>query len=94
MTHRIPYELSGLATLLVEYLSLLGEEMELFHVLMSTLLAGLLLDAQGILSGLLLYIYGFIVFVEFAAVVFVALRRHSLERSLFEAVERAREVKK
>ncbi len=87
-------ESMGLTALLMDYLSLLGEEMELFSVLMSTLLAGILLDAQGILSGVLAYVYSIIVFVEFVAIIYVALRRHTLEHSLFEVVNKLREVEK
>ena len=85
--HRIPFELSGLATLLVDYLSRWGEEMELLSVLLATLIIGLLLDAQGILDNTIVgVIFAIIVVAEFVFTLAIAYRRRELEYELWRAV--------
>ena len=85
--HRIPYELSGLATLMVDYFSRWGEEVELLSVLLATLIVGLLLDAQGALNNIVVaVIYVLLVVAEFVYVSVVAYRRRELEYELWRAV--------
>ncbi len=85
--HRLPFELVGMATLTVDYLSRWGEEVELLSVLLATLIIGLLLDAQGYFAHLaVVVLYGVIVVLEFVVVVMVALKRRELELELWRAV--------
>ena len=84
--HVIPYELSGLATLLVDYLSRWGEEVELLSVLLASLIIGLLLDAEGLLNNPWIgAIYALVIVGEFVFTLAVAYRRRELEYELWRA---------
>ena len=85
--HVIPYELSGIATLLVDYLSRWGEEIEAMSLLLATLIITLIMDLEGFLDKpYISIIVGFIVAAEFVYILFVALRRRVLEYELWAAV--------
>jgi len=85
--HRIPYELHGLATLMVDYLSRWGEEMELLSVLLATLIIGLLFDMRGYLDNFWIgVIFAFVVAMEFIFVAAVAYKRRELELELWRAI--------
>ena len=79
---------AGLATLLVEYLALWGDELELLSVLLATLIIGILLDGRGVFSNMIFtVIYAVIVGLEIVYVVATAFKRKELEEALWRAVD-------
>ncbi len=85
--HHIPSEFVGIPTLIVDYLSLWGEEMEALSVLLATLIIAVILDSQNILSHpWVAIVVAVIIALEFIGVILLALRRRELEHALWEAV--------
>lgn len=85
--HVIPYELTGMSTLFVDYLSRWGEEIEAMSLLLATLIITLIMDLEGLLDrSYVAILVGFIVAAEFIYIIFVALRRRVLEYELWKAV--------
>ncbi len=85
--HVIPYEFSGLATLLVDYLSRWGTEMEMLSVLLATLIIGILFDMRGYLNDFWVGItFAVVVVLEFLFTAVVAYKKRELEIELWGAV--------
>lgn len=84
--------MAGLATLLVEYLSYWGTEMEFLTVLLATFIIALLLDIEKILGHFWVdVLVATIVVLEFVIVFMIAIRRREIEQGLWNAVRELEE---
>ncbi len=85
--HKLHPATTGLATLLVDYLSLWGEEMELLSLLLATLIAGIVLELQGFFTSVLVSaLYSIVVAMEIFFLFNIARERRFIEVQLWRVV--------